>query len=306
MKCKYCGGDVTLDDHFCPHCGRPVDQSQRHHQEMKQYETEFEETRQEALEKISVSSGGGTAVGIRLAAIIVLVIAIVTAFIRLDPYYAAERKAARDVKKHFAEYTQEVDTLLENRDYLALSSFIKVHDLNSNDQFREYSEIFDSVYAYTRIYQGLQQLAFSDEDSIQSMYYLQTLSRSYNDFYEIMNDSHYSWTEDIEKTEAAAADMEADLAVLVQKYLGLTKEETDSLKGLSDSRRTILLESAIDEKLTQKAGISLSEIKDTAPEDIEMPGSKEMPADDGLTEDESSLTGGTAAEPLQTDSTQGE
>ena len=43
MKCKYCGGDVTLDDHFCPHCGRPVDQSQRHHQEMKQYETEFEE-----------------------------------------------------------------------------------------------------------------------------------------------------------------------------------------------------------------------------------------------------------------------
>ena len=104
MKCKYCGGDVTLDDHFCPHCGRPVDQSQRHHQEMKQYETEFEETRQEALEKISVSSGGGTAVGIRLAAIIVLVIAIVTAFIRLDPYYAAQRRAAKDVSKHFAEY----------------------------------------------------------------------------------------------------------------------------------------------------------------------------------------------------------
>ena len=296
MKCKYCGGDVTLDDHFCPNCGRPVDQSQRHHQEMKQYETEFEETRQEALEKISVSSGGGTAVGIRLAAIIVLVIAIVTAFIRLDPYYAAERKAARDVKKHFAEYTQEVNTLLENRDYLALSSFIKVHDLNSNDQFREYSEIFDSVYAYTRIYQGLQQLAFSDEDSIQSMYYLQTLSRSYNDFYERMNERHYSWTEDIEKTEAAAADMEADLAVLVQKYLGLTKEETDSLKGLSDSRRTILLESAIDEKLTQKAGISLSEIEDTAPEDIEMTDSKEMPAEAGAIEEESS----------QTDSTQGE
>ena len=80
MKCKYCGGDVTLDDHFCPHCGRPVDQSQRHHQEMKQYETEFEETRQEALEKISVSSGGGTAVGIRLAAIIVLVIALIFVF----------------------------------------------------------------------------------------------------------------------------------------------------------------------------------------------------------------------------------
>jgi hypothetical protein len=80
----------------------------RHKQEMEQYETEFEETKQEALEKISVSSGGGTAVGIRLAAIIVLVVAIITAFIQLDPYYAAERRAARDVKKHYAEYRQKV------------------------------------------------------------------------------------------------------------------------------------------------------------------------------------------------------
>jgi hypothetical protein len=90
--------------------------------------------------------------------------------------------------------------------------------------------------------------------------------------------------------------MEADLAVLVQKYLGLTKEETDSLRNLSDSKRVVLLESAIDEKLTQKAGISLSEIEDTAPEDIEMTDSKEMPAEAGAIEEESS----------QTDSTQGE
>ena len=45
MKCKYCGGDVSLDDHFCQHCGRPVDQAQRHQKEMEQFETEFEETK---------------------------------------------------------------------------------------------------------------------------------------------------------------------------------------------------------------------------------------------------------------------
>ena len=295
MKCKYCGGDVTLDDHFCPNCGRPVDQSMRHKQEMEQYETEFAETKQEALEKISVSSGGGTAVGIRLAAIIVLVVAIITAFIQLDPYYAAERRAARDVKKHYAEYKEDVDTFLKDRDYVALESFINVHDLDNTEQFREYSEIFSAVGTYTRIYQGLQQLAFSDRDTTY-LYYLQTLRRHYNDFYETMNGRHYTWTEDIEKTEAAVAGMEADLAVLVQKYLGLTKEETDSLRNLSDSKRVVLLESAIDEKLTQKAGISLSEIEDTAPEDMEMPGSKEMPAEAGAIGEESP----------QTDSTQGE
>ena len=177
----------------------------------------------------------------------------------------------------------------------ALDSFIRVHDLNDNKQFREYSEIFSAVGNYTRIYQGLQQLAFSNRDT-NYLYSLQTLSRNYNDFYEAMNGRHYSWTEDIEKTEAAVAEMEADLAVLVQKYLGLTKEETDSLRGLSDTKRVILLESAIDEKLTQKAGISLSEIEETAPEDIEMPGSKEIPSEAGAIEEE----------PSQTESTQGE
>ena len=48
MKCKYCGGDVTLNDHFCPNCGRPVDQAQRHQKEMREYETEFEETKQQS------------------------------------------------------------------------------------------------------------------------------------------------------------------------------------------------------------------------------------------------------------------
>ena len=92
MKCKYCGGDVTLNDHFCPHCGRPVDQAIRHQKEMREYETEFEETKQEAINKISVSSAGGTAVGIRLAMIVALTIAFIWMLISLNSYDINERK----------------------------------------------------------------------------------------------------------------------------------------------------------------------------------------------------------------------
>lgn len=297
MKCKYCGGDVTLDDHFCPHCGRPVDQSLRHQREMKQYETEFEETKQEALEKISEGRTDGTAVGIRLAAIVLLIIGIFAAIIGLDPYSVQERRAARDVKKHFAEYTQEIDTKLENRDYLALDAFIEVHNLSGVDQFREYSMIFTAVDQYVRIYHGLQDLVYSDED-VERLYYVQSLSRNYNDFYETAKGKYYSRIEDTEKTDAAIADMEADLAVMVQRYLGLTKEETDSFKDLSDSRRTVILEQAIDAKLTQKGGTSLSELEETLPEekDMEMTGGEQLPIDTGLTEGASSQTGSTQGE----------
>jgi hypothetical protein len=54
--------------------------------------------------------------------------------------------------------------------------------------------------------------------------------------------------------------MEADVAVLLQKYLRLTKEETDSLKGLTKSRRTVLIEQALDEKIVSVTGVGLAEM----------------------------------------------
>ena len=54
--------------------------------------------------------------------------------------------------------------------------------------------------------------------------------------------------------------MEADLAVLLQKYLRLTKEETDSLRGLTKSRRTVLIEQALDEKIVSVTGVGLAEM----------------------------------------------
>ena len=54
--------------------------------------------------------------------------------------------------------------------------------------------------------------------------------------------------------------MEADLAVLLQKYLHLTKEETDSLRGLTKSRRTVLIEQALDEKIVSVTGVGLAEM----------------------------------------------
>ena len=66
-----------------------------------------------------------------------------------------------------------------------------------------------------------------------------------NQFYEdILSDSYTRLSEDPGKTEAVYNEMEADLAVLLQKYLSLTKEETDSMRGLTKSRRTVMIEQA--------------------------------------------------------------
>ena len=142
MKCKYCGGDVTLQDHFCPHCGRPVDQAIRHQKEMREYETEFEATKREAINKISVSSGGGTAVGIRLAIIVALIAALIWMLINLNAYDINDRKEKKLANANYDAYVEQIEQYIADTEFMALSRFADKHRLDMNDKYKQYRDIF--------------------------------------------------------------------------------------------------------------------------------------------------------------------
>ena len=244
MKCKYCGGDVTLNDHFCPNCGRPVDQAQRHQKEMREYETEFEETKQQAMNELAANSGGGTAVGIRLFIIAALVVLLFWMFINLDGYNMNQKREKKAANKNYEAYVEQIEQYLADRDYTQLSVFVDKHELDMNDKYDDF-----------RL-----ETAYIGKDT-RDLYYAERLSDYVNQFYEdILSDSYTRLSEDPGKTEAVYNEMEADLAVLLQKYLSLTKEETDSMRGLTKSRRTVLIEQALDEKIVSVTGVGLSEM----------------------------------------------
>ena len=255
MKCKYCGGDVSLDDHFCQHCGRPVDQAQRHQMEMEQYEAEFEETKQEALEKISVASGGGYPVGIRLAIIGALIAALVFMFANFDPYTVNERKEQRAAKKNYDAYIAQMEDYLGNRDYATFSAFCRKHQLDYNKDYRNYRTIINAAMYYNSIYRALQELAFMTRDRADRGYYVKELSKYVNNFYEGVGDDRYlDKEEDPERVREVTGEMEEDLKVLFERYLGLSKEEADSLRELTQSKRTVLIEQALDKTLSDLTG----------------------------------------------------
>ena len=39
MKCKYCGGNLTLEQAYCPHCGRPNEEAAQHVKDMEHYKS---------------------------------------------------------------------------------------------------------------------------------------------------------------------------------------------------------------------------------------------------------------------------
>ena len=51
------------------------------------------------------------------------------------------------------------------------------------------------------------------------------------------------------------------MLLLLRRYLGLSKEDTDSMKSLSKSRRTMMIEEALDVRLVSITGKGLSEMK---------------------------------------------
>jgi len=261
MKCKYCGGDVTLQDHFCPHCGRPVDQALRHQKEMREYETEFEETKREAINKISVSSGGGTAVGIRLAVIVALTIALIWMLINLNSYDINQRKEKRLANANYDAYVEQIEQYIADRDFVALSRFENKHNLDWNDKYKEYRDIFYAASSYEYIYRGILETAFLLKDA-RSLYYAENLSENVNRFYEqILSDRSTYSDADPEKTEAAYNEMEQDMLALLQKYLHISKEDADSMRELSKSRRKVLIEQALDARIVGITGVGLSEMK---------------------------------------------
>ena len=261
MKCKYCGGDVTLQDHFCPHCGRPVDQALRHQKEMREYETEFEETKREAIDKISISSGGGTAVGIRLAIIVALTIALIWMLINLNSYDINQRKEKRLANANYDAYVEQIEQYIADRDFVALSRFENKHNLDWNDKYKEYRDIFYAASSYEYIYRGILETAFLLKDA-RSLYYAENLSENVNRFYEqILSDRSAYSDADPEKTEAAYNEMEQDMLALLQNYLHISKEDADSMRELSKSRRKVLIEQALDARIVGITGVGLSEMK---------------------------------------------
>ena len=108
----------------------------------------------------------------------------------------------------------------------AFSAFCRIHELDYNDDFKEYRGIVNAVSHYHYIYRGLQELAFATDKNLSSGYYLNEISKHINSFYEDTGNDYYSRTaEDPERVQTVIDEVEADFKVLLVRYLGLTNED---------------------------------------------------------------------------------
>ena len=72
MKCKNCGGEIRLEEMYCPYCGSPNIEAQQHARDMAHYQSEFEQTKEEVIDK----AGRQSRLAVRITATALLLLAI--------------------------------------------------------------------------------------------------------------------------------------------------------------------------------------------------------------------------------------
>ena len=101
----------------------------------------------------------------------------------------------------------------------------------------QYTYLYEYIMGYhTKVQQG------EDAEYIENQ--IQYMGEQLNYFYDTLDMENYSYYEsvDVEQAQVFLERMEQTVKVLLQTYCGLTAEDVESLKELSEARRMVLLE----------------------------------------------------------------
>jgi hypothetical protein len=146
MKCRYCGGEIGLEDIRCPYCGKPNEQAVQHVQDMSRFRRRFAETESRVLGKAKNYSR----IVPRVLVILILVIAcVVMSVITMNAYSIPGNARRHAAEKDSAGTIAVLESYLDQHDYLSFASYIEYNEIRMyNDDFSDYSHLYWCAWYY--------------------------------------------------------------------------------------------------------------------------------------------------------------
>ena len=247
MKCKYCGGNLTLEEKFCPHCGKENEHARQHVSDMQKYQGAFADTQSDVYSVTRKFSG----ITARAVIIVVLLLVIVIMAVVGSEAYSIKRNLEQaNSATHRAEYMGILDAYLEMEEYLAFDAFCDAHYIDGfDDGFEKYRPILSTAGAYSDVYYYMMEVVLA-EDEVSRERMLGYLGERIEYFYEHMNMSDYKYFEGAvcEENEQIMQRMEENILVLLQAHCGFSEEDAAGFGELSQAKRMVLIEERLNGK----------------------------------------------------------
>lgn len=245
MKCKYCGGNLTLEQAYCPHCGRPNEEAEQHVRDMEHYKNNFEDTRSDVYEVAEKN----TEIMSHTVIITVLVILCVIVFVVATHSWSIRRELLQlDSKIRQGSYVEQMEQYLEDEDYIEFSAFCDRHYIGaygSDDSYEDYRLLIDASGDYRYIYENLMKAVTTDSNRSDMLYiYYQSIAEYYGRLEQILQpvDNEYMEQQYQELPEDKKEDMEANVKILLQTYFGMTQEEAEDFDTMSNAQKIVFME----------------------------------------------------------------
>ena len=246
MKCPHCGGEMPLESPVCPYCGSKNELAQEHLRDMQHYKAAFKKTEGEVRQ----TARGFAGVSVRAVILAVLIVACIVVQIMTARYYSFARgvstkKASAAFKKHEAV----LDGYLADGDYMAFAEYIEALDVRTYDSpYEEYVPLWNAAGDYEQVWTSVHTAVCGHYRENLAQYTANSVS------YLLRYEDEDHWnnaareSEKYETYQAYYADIVEETKDLLVTWCGLTQEEADSLAGLTEAKRAVIIEDAMNEK----------------------------------------------------------
>lgn len=240
MKCRSCGANLEIDTAFCPYCGKANPVAKKHREDMARFEKDYRTTKKEVLTntgRFNRRTLRITAVAVTVAALAIMILSLV---FNDNLAYSHYRERAA---KESINYLEDIKTLVEERDYLALDRLVNAKDIRAgykDDGLGRFRYVINANRNYADLFEALMRADYGG--SYGSSMASTLSSAAFHVFKNVKEGREQGYDE----FEGFYADIVRDTLLLLETCLNMDKEQMAEFPEVSEARLTLAIEEALD------------------------------------------------------------
>ena len=247
MKCGYCGNNLNIEEKFCPYCGKENTFAKEHQESMEHYDADYTATKEDVYEETRRFKTKTIRITILAVMIAVAAGLFILAMSADDLKYSRMQKS---IEANSGKYKAEINALMDARDYLAVDEYFDAKHISYSTPMEEYYAVEQASNYYAYYYGNILELLERNiEDGI--INHFRTTNEILTDIGKNIGKINEAckvekWYEErgcyTPEKMAYMDDLQAQVAVLAQAYLGISEEDAEQLSTMSEARIIVMLE----------------------------------------------------------------